>query len=84
MLPAAATEELQGGHLDSWKACQAQVQELGFSEEEADKFLTKAFAWKKGYWGPEKKQPEVPSTEQVGEYSGRRPAWLPLLATRIK
>ena len=60
-----ATEELQGADLDSWKACHSQVQNLGFSEEEADKFLTKAFAWKRGYWGPEKKKPEVPTVEQV-------------------
>ena len=39
---------------------------MGFSAEDADKYLTKAFGWKKGYWGSEKKQPEVPTTEQVG------------------
>ena len=64
-LPAVTADELEGADLESWKACQTKVEDLGFSAEEADKFLTKAFAWKKGYWGPDKKQPEVPSTEQV-------------------
>ncbi|KAK9848664.1 hypothetical protein WJX84_010343 [Apatococcus fuscideae] len=60
-----ATEELKGEELEQWNACQSKVEELGFSSEEAVKFLNKAFAWQKGYWGPEKTKPEAPSTAQI-------------------
>ncbi len=60
-----ATEELKGEELEQWNACQSKVEGLGFSPEDATKFLNKAFAWQKGYWGPEKPKPEPPSTSQV-------------------
>ena len=60
-----ATEELEGEELEQWHACQGKVEELGFSPEDAVKFLNKAFAWQKGYWGPEKPKPEAPTTSQV-------------------
>ena len=63
---AVATDELKGEELEQWNACQSKVEELGFSADEAVKFLNKAFAWQKGYWGPEKPKPEAPSTAQVG------------------
>ncbi|KAK9795935.1 hypothetical protein WJX73_007920 [Symbiochloris irregularis] len=65
-----SVEELEGAELESWKACMSQVQDMGFSEEDAQKYLEKAFAWKRGYWGPEKKEPEVPSTDKLNENLG--------------
>lgn len=49
---AAAAEELQGEDLKSVKAVQTQIQGFGFSDEEANTFINKAFAFRKGYWGP--------------------------------
>ena len=63
----AAREELQGADLESWNAVQSEVEEMGFSAEEAEKVLIKAFAWKKGYWGSEKKEPEVPTVTQASQ-----------------
>ena len=67
---------MKGDDLEQWHACQSKVQDLGFSSEEAEKFLNKAFAWQQGYWGPEKPKPEEPAKSD-------EPAKVETLATNM-
>ena len=62
------TEVLTGDDLESWTTTTTMVQEAtGFTAEEADEVVTRAFGWgSQLYWRKSKVQ-EVPQVEQVSD-----------------
>jgi len=61
--PAAIVQETSTGDVAetqeqlSWQACVQHIQSLGFPEEDADRFVQRAFGWgakAKSYWRHEK------------------------------